>query len=270
MAKEILGEAFAAGAVVGGHGFFAAVVDVEAGVFPSEEVGEFFRVDELGFAECVEEALAEEFDGGGEVFNGHAVETAVGSEESVGGEDMEVRVKDQIIAESVDGGDGTEFAVGQLESDAESVAEGFGGGMEEVGEELAAFAKDAAEDLGDGEHELAVGHFVADGGGDPVAGGADTALMAGRAEVAALAGEGEEAFVAAIGALEAGEAGGEVATAEERFDGCDSGGVERAEILAVPFFVVGEEFVPAVVDELPEWRGAGAAGLVNGGHKECS
>jgi hypothetical protein len=25
-----------------------------------------------------------------------------------------------------------------------------------------------------------------------------------------------------------------------------------------------------VVDELPEWRGAGAAGLVKGGHKECS
>jgi hypothetical protein len=25
-----------------------------------------------------------------------------------------------------------------------------------------------------------------------------------------------------------------------------------------------------VVDELPEGRGAGAAGLVNGGHKECS
>ena len=44
--------------------------------------------------------------------------------------------------------------------------------------------------------------------------------------------------------------------------------MERAEILAVPFFVVGEEFVPAVVDELPEGRGAGAAGLVNGGHKE--
>jgi hypothetical protein len=94
--------------------------------------------------------------------------------------------------------------------------------------------------------------------------------MAGRAEVAALAGEGEESFVAAVRALESGEAGGEVATAEERFDGCDSGGVERAEILAVPFFVVGEEFVPAVVDELPEWRGAGAAGLVKGGHKECS
>jgi hypothetical protein len=76
--------------------------------------------------------------------------------------------------------------------------------------------------------------------------------------------------VAAIGALEPGEAGGEVAAAEEGFDGGDGGRVERAEILAVPFFVVGEEFFPTVVDELPEGRGAGAAGLVNGGHKECS
>jgi hypothetical protein len=33
---------------------------------------------------------------------------------------------------------------------------------------------------------------------------------------------------------------------------------------------VGEEGVPAVVDDLPEGRGAGAAGLVDGGHKECS
>ena len=48
--------------------------------------------------------------------------------------------------------------------------------------------------------------FVANGGGDPVAGGADAALVAGWTKVTALAGEGEEAFVAAIGALEAGEA----------------------------------------------------------------
>ena len=88
--------------------------------------------------------------------------------------------------------------------------------------------------------------------------------------MAALAGEGEEAFVAAIGTLEAGEAGGEVATAEEGFDGGSGGGVERAEGLAVFNFVVGEEVVPAVADELPEGRGAGAAGLVSGGHKECS
>ena len=32
--------------------------------------------------------------------------------------------------------------------------------MEEVGESVAAFAEDAAEDLGGGEHELTVGDFV--------------------------------------------------------------------------------------------------------------
>jgi hypothetical protein len=73
--------------------------------------------------------------------------------------------------------------------------------VEEVGEEVAALAKNAAQDAGDGEDELAVRDFVADGGGDPVADGADAALVAGRAEVAALAGEGEESLVAAIGAL---------------------------------------------------------------------
>ena len=111
---------------------------------------------------------------------------------------------------------------------------------------------------------------MADGGGDPVAGGADAALVAGWTEVAALAGEGEQAFVTAVGALEAGEARGEVAAAEEGFDGGRGGGVERAEGLAVFSLVVGEEFVPAVADELPEGRGTGAAGLVDGWHKECS
>ncbi len=117
---------------------------------------------------------------------------------------------------------------------------------------------------------MAVRDFVANGGGDPVAGGADAALVTGWTEVAALAGEGKKAFVAAIGALEAGEAGGEVATAEEGFHGGSGYGVERAEGLAVFNFVVGEEFVPAVADELPEGRGAGTAGLVSGRHKECS
>ena len=36
MAQKIFGEAFTAAAVVGGDGFFAAVVDVETGMFPRE------------------------------------------------------------------------------------------------------------------------------------------------------------------------------------------------------------------------------------------
>jgi hypothetical protein len=164
------------------------------------------------------------------------VEAAFFIEEAVGSEDVEVRMEDEVVAKGVQGGSGGEAAFGQIQAGAEVVAQAIGGGLEEVGEELAAFAEDAAEDFGDGEDELAVGHFVADGGGDPVAGGADTALMAGRAEVAALAGEGEEAFVTAVGALEPGEAGGEIAAAEEGFDGGGGGRVERAEILEVPFF----------------------------------
>jgi hypothetical protein len=98
-------------------------------------------------------------------------------------------------------------------------------------------------------------------GGTPVAGGA---------EVAALAGEGEEAFVAAVRALKAGESGGEVAAAEEGLDGGDGGGRERAEGFAVVRFVVCEEVIPAVVNQLPEGRGAGTAGLVDRRHKKCS
>lgn len=39
------------------------------------------------------------------------MEAAVWDEESVGGEDVEVGVEDEVIAEGVDGGDGSEFAI---------------------------------------------------------------------------------------------------------------------------------------------------------------
>jgi hypothetical protein len=197
------------------------------------------------------------------------VEAAVGGEESIGGEDVEMGMEDEVVSEGVDGGDGSEFAVGEAEADTEGVAEGIGGRVEEVGEELAALAEDAAENFWDGEDELAVRDFVADGGGNPFAAGTDAALVAGGAEVAALAGEGEEFFVAAVGTLQAGEAGGEVAATEEGFDGGGGCGVERAEGWAVFAFVVGKKIVPTVVDELPQRRGAGTSWLVNGGHN-CS
>ena len=76
--------------------------------------------------------------------------------------------------------------------------------------------------------------------------------------------------MAAIRAVEAEEAGGEVAAAEEVADGGEDVGAERAEGGAVFFLVGGEEGVPGSGEDLPEWRGAGAAGLVDGGHKECS
>ncbi|MCU0777738.1 MAG: hypothetical protein MUF86_08730 [Akkermansiaceae bacterium] len=57
------------------------------------------------------------------------------------------------------------------------------------GEEVAAFAEDAAEDFGDGEDVLAVRDFVADGGGDQ---GVDLTLGKGeRDELLLKAGCGE-------------------------------------------------------------------------------
>jgi hypothetical protein len=214
--------------------------------------------------------MAEEFDGGGEVFGGHAVETAIRGEEAVGSEDVEVRVEDQVVAEGVDGGDGSEFAIGKVEAGAEDFLEGCGGGFEEVVEEIAALAEDAAKDLGDGEDELAVWDFVADGGGDPIGRLPDAALVAGGAEVAAFAGEGEEALVTAVRAVEAEEAGGEVAAAEEVADGGEDVRAERAEGGTVFFLVGGDEGVPGGSEDLPEWGGPGAAGLVYGWHNVCS
>jgi hypothetical protein len=39
---------------------------------------------------------------------------AVGGEEAIGGEGMKVRVEGQIIAKSVDGGDGSDAAIGEI------------------------------------------------------------------------------------------------------------------------------------------------------------
>jgi len=81
-----------------------------------------------------------------------------------------------------------------------------------------------------------------------------------------LAGEGEGSFVSAVRAMEAEEARGEVAAAEEGLDGGDGAGTERPEGLAVAAFVGGEEIPPAVVDDLPQGRGTGTPWLVDGGH----
>ena len=118
----------------GGDGLFAAVVDVEAGVFPGEEIGKFGGADEFGVAEGLEEAVAKEFDGGSEIFGGHAVEATVGGEESVGGKDMEVGVVDEVVAESVNSGNGPDATLGEAKADPKGVLEGGGGSVEEVGE----------------------------------------------------------------------------------------------------------------------------------------
>lgn len=136
-------------------------------MFPREEVGKALEADESGLAQGVEEAVAEELDGGGHGFLRHAVESAVGGEESVGGEDVEVRVEDEVVTEGVDGGDGSDASVREVKLGAEGVLEGAGGDVEQVGEQVASLAENATQDSGDGEDELPVRDIMADAGGDP-------------------------------------------------------------------------------------------------------
>ena len=121
-----------------------------------------------------------------------------------------------------------------------------------MAKELATLAEDTAQGARHGEHELAVGKVVTDGVCYPVADAADAPLMAGAAEVAGFAGEGEEFFVTAVRALQAGEAGSEIAATVELIDDVDAVVVERSMYLAVLGLVVGEEIVPGVVDDLPK------------------
>jgi len=119
-------------------------------------------------------------------------------------------------------------------------------------EEPAALAEDAAERFGHRKHELPVRHVEAEDAGDPVASGADFALVAARTKVARFAGEGEEPLVSAVGTLEAREPGGQVAAAMELPDDIDGVVAEGAVDGAVALFVAGFEVGPAVVDDLPE------------------
>jgi len=194
------------------------------------------------------------------------VETASFIEEAIGGEDVEMGMKDEVVAKGVNGSGSGDATVGQTEAYAESVSQAFRGGLEEGMEEVSAFAEDAAQHFWEGEDELAVRDLVAEVRGDPSAGLASSALMAGVAEVAGLAGECEEFLVAAIWAQEAGETCGEVATPEKGADGVDGILAERPHGGAVVDFVGGDEGVPCVVDDLPERGCAWPAWMVDCGH----
>ena len=124
----------------------------------------------------------------------------------------------QVVAERLNSGDGGESAGGQVEPGAHPVAQGFDGDVEEVVEELAAIAEDAAQRPGHGEDELPVRHIEADAVRDPIAHVPDTPLVRAGAEMTGLAGEGQQLLMTAVRALQAGEPGREVTAAIELVD----------------------------------------------------
>ena len=72
--------------------------------------------------------------------------------------------------------------------------------------------------------------------------------------------------MAAVGAMQPGEALGEVTTAVEFFDDLNSIGAEGPVGFAVVGFVMGLELVPTLVDDLPKRGSSGAARMINSRH----
>ena len=112
-------------------------------MLPREQIGEAAGADVFAVTEGLRKTVAEKFDHGGAAIGWHAVEAALGVKQAVGGKDMEVRMEEEVIAESVDGGDSGESAIGQVETGAEGFEQGVGGGFEQEMEEVAALAENA-------------------------------------------------------------------------------------------------------------------------------
>jgi len=206
MTQQVFGEALTAVVIASGDQIVAAVVDVETGMFPAKQIAQLALADEFLFAQQDQEAVAEDFTEWADVTLGQPMKGPVRGKQTIGDEHMKMGMKDEVVSEGVDGGDGAKFALGQIELRPKDVSEGLDGTMEEQAHQPPALAKDAPQDLGHGEHNLSVRDLMADGSSDPLAGGAHAALMTSGAEVTGLAGEGEQALVATVGAFEAGEA----------------------------------------------------------------
>ncbi len=135
-------------------------------------------------------------------------------------------------------------------------------GVVEFAEQSAVELEGVANQPGDGEHEVPVGHRSADLVGDEGALDEGAALVARGAEPALLAGKRAEDFMAAVGTVQAGEAGVEVAAVEEGGDGRGGCGGKTGHLGGV------------VVENLPDRRGAGLAGTVakadQGEQNKCS
>jgi len=115
MAQQILGKAFAAAVVICGDEVVSPVMNMKSGMFPTEQIAQFVRADEFLFPEDGEEAMAKQLGHRADGSLRQAVKAPVGCKQAVGDEHVEMGMEDEVIAKSVDGGDGPEFALGKSE-----------------------------------------------------------------------------------------------------------------------------------------------------------
>ncbi len=99
IAEDVLGELFAFGAVFRWHG--TAGVNVEAGMFPGLHAGDQFWGDEFVGEQFLENSIAKEFGKNAVRDFRCELEGAVGIEQTVGDESMNMRMKIEVFVSAV-------------------------------------------------------------------------------------------------------------------------------------------------------------------------
>ncbi len=154
------------------------------------------------------------------------------------------------VAKRLHGDDKTRLAFGLSGALAEPGGDCRVSGVVKFAEQNAVELEGVADQPEDGEHEVPVGHRGADLVGDEGALDEGAALVARSAEAALFVGKQAEEFMAAVGAVQAGEASLKVAAVEEGGDGRGGLGGKAGDVGGV------------IVENLPDRRGAGLAGAV--------
>ena len=118
MSQQVFSETLAAAVVVRSNEVISPVVNVESGMFPTEQINQFARADEFLFPEDGEETMAKQLGHGADGSLRQAVKAPVGGKQAVSDEHVEMGMEDEVIAKSMNGGDGSEFAFGKTELEA--------------------------------------------------------------------------------------------------------------------------------------------------------
>lgn len=125
MSQQIFRESLATVVVVSGDEVVTSVVNVKSGMFPTEQIAQFVRPDEFLFPEDGEEAMAKQLGHRADGSVWQAVKAPVGGKQAVGDEHVKMGMEDEVIAKSMNGGDGPEFALGKSELQTKGMAQGI-------------------------------------------------------------------------------------------------------------------------------------------------
>lgn len=190
MAEQVFRKSLAAAVVVRSDEVISPVVNVESRMFPTEQIAQFVRAGEFLFPEDGEEAMAKQLGHRADGSVRQAVKAPVGSKQAVSDEHVEMGMEDEVIAKSMNCGDGSDFAYGKIELEAKGFGQGIDRALEQKRKQLATFAKDTAQHFGNGENDLSMRDLMTYRSRDPFTGGTHASLLARGTEVAGFAGEG--------------------------------------------------------------------------------